>query len=118
VIAVATKGLRPEIPPDMTPEFMNIMRACWDENASKRPTFGALVEAFSSMKLPKPFAQHPKIRPNSREKLNKTEHTATSVPLDMTSTLLSTSPKTYNGQSIDDLGYGSPSMGDTSTIND
>lgn len=61
VIAVATKGLRPEIPDSTPVDFSTIMTQCWLENPSKRPSFGDLIEAFTAMKLPKPFSAHPKI---------------------------------------------------------
>lgn len=40
------KGLRPLIPEDCIPEYANLMRACWDENASIRPSFDRILEVL------------------------------------------------------------------------
>lgn len=37
------KGLRPELPDDILPQFRQLITQCWDEDPSNRPTFGELV---------------------------------------------------------------------------
>lgn len=48
-IAVLQQGLRPTIPPKTPLPLCNMMRACWDNDPNRRPSFAQLVEALESM---------------------------------------------------------------------
>jgi len=62
VIQVATKGLRPEIPSSVRPEFADMLQDCWDEDPSNRPSFGQLVNQLTDMDLPKPSVPNPRYK--------------------------------------------------------
>mmetsp|Transcript_9275 Transcript_9275/g.12770 ORF Transcript_9275/g.12770 Transcript_9275/m.12770 type:complete len:732 (+) Transcript_9275:110-2305(+) len=49
VIAVGTKGLRPTVPPHCPANWSNLMQECWQENASKRPSFDECIERLEGM---------------------------------------------------------------------
>lgn len=48
-LAVLNQGLRPTIPPKTPLPLCNMMRACWDSDPLKRPSFAQLVEALEAM---------------------------------------------------------------------
>lgn len=48
-MAVLNQGLRPTIPPKCPAPLAKMMRACWDSDPHRRPSFAQLVEALESM---------------------------------------------------------------------
>lgn len=48
-LAVLNQGLRPTIPPKTPLPLCNMMRACWDSDPLKRPSFAQLVDALEAM---------------------------------------------------------------------
>lgn len=48
-LAVLNQGLRPTIPPKTPVPLCNMMRACWDTDPQKRPSFAQLVAALEAM---------------------------------------------------------------------
>lgn len=48
-MAVLTRGVRPEIPADCPKEYAALMRACWDSDATKRPSFGDVITKLQNM---------------------------------------------------------------------
>lgn len=48
-IAVLQQGMRPPIPPKCPLPLANLMRACWDSDPNRRPSFAQLVEALEAM---------------------------------------------------------------------
>lgn len=48
-IAVLQQDLRPTIPPKTPLPLSNMMRACWDSDPTRRPSFAQLVEALEKM---------------------------------------------------------------------
>src|SRR4051812_5189256 len=51
VVQVATKGLRPDIPPNCPKAWHQLMIDCWAEDEITRPTFQDIVDRLSSMTL-------------------------------------------------------------------
>ncbi len=43
-VAVMTKDVRPSIPEKCPPAYAQLIRACWDRDAAKRPAFPEIVE--------------------------------------------------------------------------
>eukprot|EP00208_Stichococcus_sp_RCC1054_P001625 CAMPEP_0206147012 /NCGR_PEP_ID=MMETSP1473-20131121/32126_1 /ASSEMBLY_ACC=CAM_ASM_001109 /TAXON_ID=1461547 /ORGANISM="Stichococcus sp, Strain RCC1054" /LENGTH=1059 /DNA_ID=CAMNT_0053543779 /DNA_START=733 /DNA_END=3909 /DNA_ORIENTATION=+ len=44
---VVHKGLRPDLPPDCPPAYLELMTACWADNEADRPTFDKIVAELS-----------------------------------------------------------------------
>jgi len=61
VIAVATKGLRLQIPASVPESFSEIMEATWLE-AEERPSFGDLVTTLSDLPVPPSRLAHPRVK--------------------------------------------------------
>lgn len=47
-LKVLADQARPSVPPDMPPFFAGLLRECWDEDGSSRPSFVEVVEAIES----------------------------------------------------------------------
>jgi len=52
ILQVATKGLRPEIPPDCPQEWAQLIRDCWADDPDQRPTFAEVQQRLQTMILP------------------------------------------------------------------
>lgn len=48
-IAVLQQGMRPPIPPKCPAPLAKLMRACWDSDPNRRPSFEQLVQALEAM---------------------------------------------------------------------
>jgi serine/threonine protein kinase len=48
-LAVLNRDHRPEIPPWCPPAFAALIRACWDKDPAKRPTFAQILLALDAM---------------------------------------------------------------------
>lgn len=48
-IAVLQQGMRPPIPPKCPAPLVKLMRACWDSDPNRRPSFEQLVQALEAM---------------------------------------------------------------------
>ncbi len=48
-LAVLNRDARPEIPPWCPPSFAALIRACWDKDPTKRPTFPQILLALDAM---------------------------------------------------------------------
>jgi serine/threonine protein kinase len=48
-LAVLNRGLRPEIPHDTPEDYAALMRACWNADPMKRPSFAQIIRALQSM---------------------------------------------------------------------
>uniref|UniRef100_A0A6B2L8V8 Protein kinase domain-containing protein n=1 Tax=Arcella intermedia TaxID=1963864 RepID=A0A6B2L8V8_9EUKA len=61
IVAVATKRMRPKIPPTIDSTWASLIRRCWAEDPDSRPQFQELVEFFVEMakKLPIPSKKMP-----------------------------------------------------------
>jgi len=59
IVAVATKRMRPKIPPTLDLTWASLIRRCWAEEPEVRPEFPDLLELFVSMKLPLPAKKMP-----------------------------------------------------------
>lgn len=44
------KGNRPEIIDDTEPEYVELMKKCWDSEPNKRPSAEDLIECFKKMR--------------------------------------------------------------------
>jgi len=49
-LAVLAEDKRPEIPAFVPPNFASLIRACWDRDPKKRPSFPQILEALAQLK--------------------------------------------------------------------
>ena len=49
IYAVGREKMRPRIPPGLPPEYVALMRACWDDNPDARPDFAAILDTVTNM---------------------------------------------------------------------
>jgi len=59
ILAVATKRMRPRIPPTLDSIWANLIRRCWSEVPEQRPDFNELVEILGNLDLPAPTNPYP-----------------------------------------------------------
>ncbi|KAH3731811.1 Serine/threonine-protein kinase STY46 [Pelomyxa schiedti] len=45
----AAKGKRPEMPSDCHPQWAELIQLCWQDNPSRRPNFGQILETLSTL---------------------------------------------------------------------
>eukprot|EP00029_Vermamoeba_vermiformis_P004785 TRINITY_DN1541_c0_g1_i1.p1 TRINITY_DN1541_c0_g1~~TRINITY_DN1541_c0_g1_i1.p1 ORF type:complete len:680 (-),score=61.52 TRINITY_DN1541_c0_g1_i1:70-2109(-) len=53
ILHVATKGLRPQLAPEIPDEWSALIQHCWNDDPERRPTFGEIQETLEKMNLPK-----------------------------------------------------------------
>lgn len=53
ILHVATKGLRPQLAPELPAEWSALIEQCWNDDPEKRPTFAEIQEILEKMNLPK-----------------------------------------------------------------
>jgi len=53
ILHVATKGLRPQLAPEIPAEWSALIEHCWNDDPEKRPTFAEIQELLEKMNLPK-----------------------------------------------------------------
>lgn len=49
IYAMGTEGIRPQVPPGMPFAYLKLMKKCWDDDASIRPEFSAILESLGQM---------------------------------------------------------------------
>jgi len=59
VIAVAVNGKRPEIPSDLPDYFASLIKLCWTEVPTERPSFVMIMEQLESISCPVPSTLTP-----------------------------------------------------------
>ena len=49
--AVVNRMERPPIPADCPPEYADLVRACWAQDAADRPSFSEVIETIKAIPL-------------------------------------------------------------------